>query len=83
MLWVRKDMEAEQVVVHSSDVTAVLLRSPDQVVLVVSVYVPGNAAQALNRTVGLLRRTIDEVRKRQGTQTDILLAGDFNRHDQL
>ena len=83
MLWVRKDMEAEQVSVPSSDVTAVLLRLPDRAVLVASVYVPCNAAQALEGTVGLLRRMIDEIQKKEGTRADIVLAGDFNRHDQL
>lgn len=49
MLWVRKDLEAEQVAVESSELTAAVLRLPDRAVLVVSVYVPGNDAEALLR----------------------------------
>jgi hypothetical protein len=83
MLWVRKDLEAEQVDVASSGLTAAVLRLPDRAILVVAVYVPGNDAEALVETVGLLRRLINEVRNKIGTRTDVVLAGDFNRHDQL
>src|SRR4030081_1765070 len=38
MLWVRKDMEAEQVPVQSADLTAAVLHLPDRSILVVSVY---------------------------------------------
>ena len=39
MLWVNKDVEAEQVPIRSPDITAAILRLPDRRVLVVSVYV--------------------------------------------
>jgi hypothetical protein len=83
MLWVHKDLEAEQVAVASSGLTAAVLRLPDRAVLVVSVYVPGNDAEALLRIVGLLRSAINDVRNKIGTRTDVVLAGDFNRHDCL
>jgi exonuclease III len=83
MLWVRKDLEAEQVGIQSSDLTAVVLRLPDRAVLVVSVYVPCNDAEALRKTIELLKQLIQEVRNKTGTRTDIVLAGDFNRHDKL
>jgi hypothetical protein len=37
MLWVRSDIEAEQIPVASSDLTAAILQLPDRAVLVVSV----------------------------------------------
>ena len=83
MLWIRKDLEAEQIAVESSELTAAVLRLPDRAMLVVSVYVSGHHAEALMRTVGLLRRLIHAVRNKVGTRTDVVLAGDFNRHDQL
>lgn len=83
MLWIRKDLEAEQVAVASSDLTAAVLRLPDRAILVVSMYVPGNDAEARLETVGLLRRVINDVRNKIGTRTDVVLAGDFNRHDYL
>jgi hypothetical protein len=49
MLWIRKDIEAEQVPVQCADLTAALLRFPDRIVLVVSVYVEGNNPQGTAR----------------------------------
>jgi exonuclease III len=76
-------LEAEQVAIQSSDLTAVVLRLPDRAVQVVSVYVPCTEEEALRQTVGLLGRLINDVRNHVGTRTDIVLAGDLNRHDQL
>lgn len=83
MLWIRKDIEAEQVPVRSADLTAAVLRLPDRAILVVSVYVEGNGPEALIDTLHKLRQLIHETRNRIGTRTDVILAGDFNRHDQL
>ena len=47
MLWIRKDIEAEQVPVQSADLTAAVLRLPNRLVLVVSVYVKGKNIEAL------------------------------------
>src|SRR4051794_27591769 len=74
MLWIRKDLEAEQVAVASSGLTAAVLRLPDRAVLAVSVYVPCNDAEALLRTVELFRRMINDVRRKIGTRTDVVLS---------
>ena len=81
MLWIRKDIEAEQVPVQSADLTAAVLRLPDRLVLVVSVYVKGKDTEALQDTTGKLHQLIQETQNKIGTRTDIILAGDFNRHD--
>jgi hypothetical protein len=47
MLWIRKDLEARQIVVDSADITAALLRLPDRSVLLVSVNVPKSDLAAL------------------------------------
>jgi hypothetical protein len=83
MLWIRKDIEAEQVPVPSADLTAAVLRLPDRSILVVSVYVEGNNTEALLDAICKLHQLIHETRNRIGTRTDVILAGDFNRHDQL
>src|SRR2546421_10712186 len=54
MLWVRSDIEAEQIPVASSDLTAAILQLPDRAVLVVSVYVEGKNEEALISTIRLL-----------------------------
>ena len=83
MLWVNKDVEAEQVPIVSPDMTAAILRLPDRRVLVVSVYVPKEDPQALRSACNDLRRIITDTRRNAGTAVDVVIAGDFNRHDQL
>lgn len=83
MLWIRKDIEAEQVPVQSSDLMAAVLRLPDRSILVVSVYVEGDDTEALLDTTGKLHQLIQDTCNRIGTRVDVILAGDFNRHDQL
>jgi hypothetical protein len=83
MLWIRREIEAEQVPVQSPDLTAAVLRLLDRSILVVSVYVKVQDEEALRDTTAKLYRLIQETRNVIGTRVDILLAGDFNRHDQL
>src|SRR5216117_4126994 len=63
--------------------TAVTIRLPDRRVLVVSVYVPGREPEMLSSACRTLRQVITEVRRGRGELVDVVLAGDFNQHDQL
>ncbi|EAQ90422.1 hypothetical protein CHGG_02357 [Chaetomium globosum CBS 148.51] len=71
MLWVNKDVEAEQVPIGSPDMTAAILRLPGRQVLVVSVYVPNQDPQALRETCDNLRKTITDARRDAGTTVDV------------
>ncbi|EXL64862.1 hypothetical protein FOPG_18892 [Fusarium oxysporum f. sp. conglutinans race 2 54008] len=51
--------------------------------LVVSVYVAGKDEEALRTAMRQLHTTIASLRSSTGKRTDIMIAGDFNRHDQL
>lgn len=83
MLWVRNDIECEQVSVPSADLTVVLLRLPDRPVLLASVYVEGGSGAALEETMRLLDDAVGEAQHYGEPRLDIVVAGDFNRHDQL
>jgi hypothetical protein len=83
MLWVNRDVEAEQVPIGSPDMTAAILRLPDRRVSVVSVYVPKQDPQALGSVCNDLRKIITDTRRHAGTTVDVVIAGDFNWHDQL
>jgi hypothetical protein len=83
MLWVRKDIECEQVRVPSADLTVALLRLPDRAVLLASVYVEGANGAALSEAVMLLDMAVSSAQRRGGPRLDVVVAGDFNRHDQL
>ncbi|KAJ6437636.1 endonuclease/exonuclease/phosphatase [Purpureocillium lavendulum] len=83
MLWARNDLDAEQLSIESPDMTAALLRLPDRLILMFSVYVQGIEEQALRESCDTLRRVITETRRSAGRVVDVVIAGDFNRHDQL
>jgi endonuclease/exonuclease/phosphatase family metal-dependent hydrolase len=83
MLWVSREVEAEQVRIESPNLTAAIIRLHERQVLVVSVYIPGGDTQALRETCNKLDEAITDVRRRASTVVDVVLAGDFNQHDQL
>lgn len=83
MLWVNKEVEAEQVPIESPDLTAAVIRLPERLIFTASVYVEGGDAQALRDTCNHLRKAITKVRRTTGTVVEVMIMGDFNRHDQL
>ena len=83
MLWINKDIEAEQVPIESPDLTAAVIRLPECLIFIASVYVEGGDASALDDACDRLRKAITKVRRDAGTVVEIMIVGDFNRHDQL
>ena len=83
MLWARKGIECEQVSVLSAELTVALLRLLDRSVLLVSVYVEGANSAALSETVILLDTAIRAAQRRGDPRLNVVVAGDFNRHEQL
>jgi hypothetical protein len=83
MLWVNKETEAEQVAIESPDLTAAVVRLPGRLIFMASVYVEGGDASVLDCACDHLRKAITMVRRDTGAVVDIMLMGDFNRHDQL
>ncbi|KAJ5819389.1 hypothetical protein N7474_004980 [Penicillium riverlandense] len=63
MLWVNKDIEAEQVAVESPDLTAAVIRLPERLIFMAS--------------------AVAKVRRDTGAVVEVMVVGDFNRHDQL
>jgi hypothetical protein len=83
MLWVNKDVEAKQVPIQSPDITAAVVKLSDRLILAASVYVPGGDPRALRETCDNLRKAVRDVRRDAGTVVEVVIVGDFNRHDQL
>ncbi|KAJ0136970.1 Uncharacterized protein HZ326_20046 [Fusarium oxysporum f. sp. albedinis] len=86
MLWVTKNVEAEQVAVQSPDVTAAVIQLPDRPVFTASVYVPGGDAQALQDICTKLRKAIREVKQMIGeSHTEQSRRGrlDWKEHDDI
>jgi hypothetical protein len=83
MLWIRRDLDTEQIPIPSADLTGAIIRLPEWDVLVISVYVEGGNEQALEAATRQLHIAIAEFRNGTGRRTDVIIAGDFNRHDML
>ena len=82
MIWTRSDLEAEQVQVESSDVIAAIIRLPKHTILLFSVYVQGSDTEALRIIIQKISQIIDGERSKISA-LEVIIAGDFNRHDVL
>lgn len=86
---VNKRIHAKALKVPSPDITAVETRVNQRPTLLVSVYVPVSrdtidSEQSLRETIDILQRTISQFQQAYPLETcEIIIAGDFNRHDQL
>lgn len=78
MLWVNKEVEAEQVQIKSPDITAAIVRLYECLVLVVLVYILRGDPRALQHLCRKLHKAIKNVRRSAGTVVNVVLAGDFN-----
>jgi hypothetical protein len=78
MLWVNREIEAEQVRVESLDLTAAIIRLCERRVLVVLVYILGGDQQALRDACDRLYMVIKDTKRKTGMVVDVILAGDFN-----
>ena len=47
MIWTRSDLEAKQVRINSSDITAAIIKLSQHTILLISVYIPGSDTEAL------------------------------------
>ncbi|EXK77462.1 hypothetical protein FOQG_17825 [Fusarium oxysporum f. sp. raphani 54005] len=73
----------EQVSVESLDVTSAVIRLPERLIFMASVYVPGGDVQALQDTCRKLGKAITGVKQWPGRAVDVLITSEFNRHDQM
>lgn len=67
--------------IESPDLTAAVIRLPERRIFIASVYIEGGNALALDDACDRLRKAITKVRRDTGTIVEIMIVGDFNRHD--
>ncbi|KAB2568601.1 putative RNA-directed DNA polymerase from transposon BS [Lasiodiplodia theobromae] len=85
-MWIRKDTQARQIAVPSADITAAVITLRDRVVFVAAVYVAKKENvddPELTSALGHLRAAATEVGSQTNGVLELLICGDFNRHDQL
>lgn len=90
LIFVHKGAQFRQIQVPSSDITAGILFTNKQRILAVSIYVPRdpsasheeNAIQ-LSCRLEMITRAWEETKRKYGRDSQLLVAGDFNRYDQF
>jgi Reverse transcriptase (RNA-dependent DNA polymerase)/Endonuclease-reverse transcriptase len=86
MIWAHKDVVARPVKTHSTDLTAALVEVGRREILVISVYIPPKISRTdreLHESLLLINKIVTETRRTQREKIELIIAGDFNRHDQL
>lgn len=86
MIWTHRDLRAHQVPVHSRDLTAVLVHLEDRTVPAVLVHIPAMTTsddEELHSRLELIREAAKTVRRSHRHQVELVIVGDFNRHDQM
>jgi len=86
MIWVHKDVQFQELKTGSRDVAAVMIKAGDETILAISVYVEAKTSEEdveLGRAVAKIEGVIQEARRASTETVEILVTGDFNRHDQL
>jgi ribonuclease HI/exonuclease III len=87
MIYINKRLQTRQIVIDSSDLTAVLLKHKHDTFLILSVYVQGQQSTSqdtttLQHTLHLIRQTIHQTRE-TNPNIQLIIGGDFNRHHEV
>ncbi len=79
LIYASAELRAHSVPVASPDMTAIQFQVDRRSCLAISVYMPPADPRALQATTQLIREAV----RVHGTGRELIIAGDFNRHDQL
>jgi hypothetical protein len=71
------------VLIKSPDLTVAVIRLPERLIFIASVYIKGGNTSALDDAYNYLRDAITKVRRDTGAVVEVLVIGDFNRYNQL
>src|SRR5437762_2203129 len=86
MIWVRKGMNTRPIPTSLPDLTATLLSIEGRNILALSVYVEAKQSAEdaeLNRMLEEIRTVIHTTRNNIHDDLELIIAGDFNKHDPL
>ena len=90
-IWVREEVSAVQLQVDCADITAVIITFAQRRVLLASVYIPtinaegvspSQSQEQMRMRLNLLYELLEREKNNQ-PDIDVVVAGDFNRHDTL
>lgn len=89
-IWTSRELAVTQLAADSADITAVVAHVTQRRLLIVSVYIPDLCSrrtkdknlEELCTRLDMIRGLVDAERLRD-LHTEVVIAGDFNRHNQL
>ena len=89
-IWASRELAVTQLTADSADITAVRVYIGGRKLVVVSVYIPDLCArrtkdenlEELSKRLKIISRLVEEERLHD-PHTEVVIAGDFNRHNQL
>jgi exonuclease III len=87
MIYINKRLKARQTPIDSSALTAITITQGEETMLIISVYVEQcHRIQenyiVLQQSINKIRQTIQQLKQRK-PDIQIIIAGDFNRYDEL
>jgi len=86
MIWVHKDVQFQELETGSRDAVAVMIKVGGEAIVALSVYVGNKTNEEdvkLKKAIENIEKVIQEARRASTEAVEILVTGDFNRHDQL
>ena len=67
--------------IESLDLIAAVIRLPKRLIFIVSVYIEGGDTLVLDDACDHLRKVVVKVRQDTGAVVEVMVVGDFNRHN--
>lgn len=88
LIWTHKRLTCTQIPVKSSDITAIMIEVARHLIVIISVYVPygptvNENGQLLQKMLKLIKATHQYAEQLKRKNAELLIGGDFNRHDQF
>jgi len=86
MIWAHKNTKANPVKTTHSDLTGVLVETNGRKILTIAAYVPAKSNsgdEELQSRLNQIRSLVTETRRNHNGLVELVIGGDFNRHDQL
>ena len=77
LIYAKSEINAQAIHISSSDITGVWIQVQGRMIPVISVYVPSGGVHALSLATDLINNVV----RQHGQGHELVIAGDFNRHD--
>lgn len=86
MIWTHKNIKVNPIKSTHGDLAGVLVKTNGRAILAISVYVPAKTSsedEELQVRLDQIRSLVAETRRNHSEPVELIIGGDFNRHDQL